>query len=77
MRNNKQKIEVGSMDVVAFTNLCNYQLMLNFADKTSRIINLKEVFAQLEGDYVKWQKLPNFNKLQIENGNLYGVKMPM
>ena len=53
MRKKKQKIEIGSMDVVAFTNLGNYQLMLNFADKTSRIINFKEVFAQLEGDYVK------------------------
>lgn len=70
MRNNKQKIEIVAMDVLAFTNLGNYQLMVNFTDGTSRIINFKEVFAQLQGDYTKWYKLPNFNKVKIENGNL-------
>jgi hypothetical protein len=70
MRNNKKKNKIGCMDVVAFTNLGNYQLLVNFADNSNRIINFKEVFAQLQGDYTKWYKPPNFNKVQIENGNL-------
>jgi hypothetical protein len=67
MRNHQQK---NIAPAASFEKKGGFVLDVAFTDNTHRTIDFKPVFNQLQGDYAKWNKPRNFNRVKIENGYL-------